>query len=413
MVRNVEKIDSEGAGQKTQVRSARLNGGRLFPAFDRSLWPSVISVAGGNFVPSRRSLSRRIGMVKINISAPDFQYPSPDSRLYFLQDANWDTTAVVGFNSTTGTWGVTQRYVYSPYGSITILSADWTTPPAGTQPVVNNLYQGMTLDAVTGLYYERFRNYSPSLGTWISQDPLSYVNGANTYQFVGSNPVFSTDPQGMAQIKIDVPLGKGIIEIGEAIKNVEELAKFLDKPLSYVPGVTYYAQVDWSNKGEPAITGEADIEGGKLCSAQLGLSDSVEASVSVGAEENFGLIQGKLGIEATVSAEVSAWAKYSSQHWTFGGSAQVGGRVDLFGILSAWFIQAKAYGGAQLVGEARISSAGELDWSLKGQLVGGVQVQDRSFWSDWETIFSSQVVFGSDTLASGHKDLASLFEGAV
>ena len=49
---------------------------------------------------------------------------------------------------------------------------------------------------MTGLDYERFRNYSPSLGTWISQDPLSYVNGANTYQFVESGPVGAVDPSG-------------------------------------------------------------------------------------------------------------------------------------------------------------------------------------------------------------------------
>ena len=120
----------------------------------------------------------------------------PNSRLYYLQDANWDTTAVVMPNPGTGVWGVAQRYVYSPYGSIVVLNADWSTPPAGTQPLVNNLYQGMTLDAVTGLYYERFRNYSPSLGTWISQDPSQYINGADTYQFVGSGPVGATDPLG-------------------------------------------------------------------------------------------------------------------------------------------------------------------------------------------------------------------------
>ena len=127
---------------------------------------------------------------------PGSQFSSSDLPVYYVQDANWDTTAVVGFNSTTGTWGVTQRDVYSPYGSITVLNADWSTPPAGTQPVVNNLYQGMTLDAVTGLYDERFRNYSPSLATWISQDPLSYVNGANTYQFVMSDPIGEVDPTG-------------------------------------------------------------------------------------------------------------------------------------------------------------------------------------------------------------------------
>ena len=89
-----------------------------------------------------------------------------------------------------------QRYVYSPYGTITVLNADWSTTPTGTQPLVDNLYQGMTLDSVTGLYDERFRNYSPSLGRWINQDPAGYINGANTYQFVASDPAGNSDPSG-------------------------------------------------------------------------------------------------------------------------------------------------------------------------------------------------------------------------
>ena len=150
------------------------------------------------------------------------------ARIYFLQDANWNTTAIVGLVS--GNWQVVQRYVYSPYGTITVLNADWSTPPAGTQPMVDNLYQGMTLDPVTGLYYARNRNYSPSLGRWINQDPAGYpgaaaqarplapagfrgiekafsagerrslplnINGANTYQFVESNPVAAVDPWGL------------------------------------------------------------------------------------------------------------------------------------------------------------------------------------------------------------------------
>ena len=135
----------------------------------------------------------------------------PKSRLYFLQDANWNTTAVVGFNSTTGTWAVTQRYVYSPYGNITVLNADFSAPPTGTQPLVDNLYQGMTLDSVTGLYYERFRNYSPSLGTWISQDPLQYVNGADTYQFVTGNPAGATDPSGAFSWEAVVDIAAGAV----------------------------------------------------------------------------------------------------------------------------------------------------------------------------------------------------------
>ena len=112
--------------------------------------------------------------------------------------SNLDTTAVVTCNTTIQTWGVTQRYVYSPYGSLTILNGDFSVPPSGTQPVSDYLYQGMTLDQVTGLYYARNRNYSPSLGVWVSQDPLGYVNGADTYQMEMSGPVDLVDPFGLA-----------------------------------------------------------------------------------------------------------------------------------------------------------------------------------------------------------------------
>ncbi|MGC8553633.1 MAG: RHS repeat-associated core domain-containing protein [Phycisphaerae bacterium] len=65
-----------------------------------------------------------------------------------------------------------------------------------TQPLVNHLHQGMTLDAATGLYYDRARDYSPSLGRWMEQDPAQYINGANTYQFVDSSPAGLVDPSG-------------------------------------------------------------------------------------------------------------------------------------------------------------------------------------------------------------------------
>ena len=91
------------------------------------------------------------------VCTPGSNLPPLGLQVDYLQDANWDTTAVVGFNSTTGTWGVAQRYVYSPYGSITVLNGDWSIPPAGTQHAVNNLYQRMSYDGVTGLYYSRKR----------------------------------------------------------------------------------------------------------------------------------------------------------------------------------------------------------------------------------------------------------------
>jgi RHS repeat-associated protein len=74
------------------------------------------------------------------------------------------------------------------------------SPGAGrrTRPLAADLYQGMTLDAMTGLYYERNRDYSPSLGRWMEQDPAQFINGANTYQFVDSSPVGNVDAEGLA-----------------------------------------------------------------------------------------------------------------------------------------------------------------------------------------------------------------------
>jgi RHS repeat-associated protein len=83
-----------------------------------------------------------------------------------------------------------------------------------TRPLVNNLYQGMTLDAVTGLYYERARDYSPSLGRWMEPDPAQFINGANTYQFVNSSPVGNVDAQG----EPGAPGGSG--RVAEALANL-------------------------------------------------------------------------------------------------------------------------------------------------------------------------------------------------
>ena len=38
-------------------------------------------------------------------------------------------------------------------------------------------YQGQYEDIETGLYYNRFRYYSPESGTYISQDPIRLAGG--------------------------------------------------------------------------------------------------------------------------------------------------------------------------------------------------------------------------------------------
>ncbi len=117
----------------------------------------------------------------------------PAQRIYYQHDANFNTTAIVGLVG--GTWQVTQRYIYDPYGNVTVLNADWTN--ASSQiPLTQYMHQGGRQDPITGLYDFRHRDYSPTLGNWIEQDPAGYINGASRYQAEIGSPVGTTDPVG-------------------------------------------------------------------------------------------------------------------------------------------------------------------------------------------------------------------------
>jgi RHS repeat-associated protein len=45
-------------------------------------------------------------------------------------------------------------------------------------------YQGQYQDAETGLYYNRFRYYDPSIGAYLSQDPIGPLGGSKLYSYV-------------------------------------------------------------------------------------------------------------------------------------------------------------------------------------------------------------------------------------
>jgi RHS repeat-associated protein len=45
-------------------------------------------------------------------------------------------------------------------------------------------YQGQYEDEETGLYYNRFRYYDPSIGSYISQDPIGLAGGNRLYGYV-------------------------------------------------------------------------------------------------------------------------------------------------------------------------------------------------------------------------------------
>lgn len=83
------------------------------------------------------------------------------------------------------------RYDYDPFGRRTLVAGDIE---------LDFGFAGMFWAAEPGLALTRFRAYDPTLGRWLSRDPLEDAEmeeGPNLYAYVGSNPVSQTDPSGL------------------------------------------------------------------------------------------------------------------------------------------------------------------------------------------------------------------------
>jgi RHS repeat-associated protein len=117
-----------------------------------------------------------------------------DERLYAVQDANYNVTALV---NTSG--AAVERYQYDPYGSFTVLDPNFSADADGVSDVGwVYLHQGGAYEVATGLYHFRHRDYSPTMGRYTRADPLGYAGGINLYEHIASSPGSATDPFGLA-----------------------------------------------------------------------------------------------------------------------------------------------------------------------------------------------------------------------
>jgi len=73
-----------------------------------------------------------------------------------------------------------------------------TTQTSGSATVYNPfLYTGQELDKETGFYHLRARHYAPSLGKFLSRDPIGYAGGSNLYSYCAGDSINFTDPSGL------------------------------------------------------------------------------------------------------------------------------------------------------------------------------------------------------------------------
>ena len=104
----------------------------------------------------------------------------------FLTGALGSTLAL-----TDSSGAVQTQYSFGPFG---------LTTSTGAASSSTFQYTGRENDG-TGMYYYRARYYNPTLGRFISEDPLQFGGGdIDFYEYVGDDPIGSTDPSGLAGV---------------------------------------------------------------------------------------------------------------------------------------------------------------------------------------------------------------------
>jgi len=117
------------------------------------------------------------------------------SRLYALQDPNWNATSLVD-----STGAVQERFAYTGYSQPRFLSASFASRSSSAFSW-ETLYAGYRYDAIVFYYLARRRWLDYLTGRWLTRDPIDNdLEMLNLYEYCESTPLDATDPLGLVPI---------------------------------------------------------------------------------------------------------------------------------------------------------------------------------------------------------------------
>lgn len=113
------------------------------------------------------------------------------SSAFYVHDVSGNVMGLVDTNGTT-----VAHYEYDPFGNQTVMTgADSESNPFR--------FSTKYVDSETELSYYGYRYYSPTMGRWLSRDPIAERGGLHLYGFVNNSPLNSLDPLGLALYAFD------------------------------------------------------------------------------------------------------------------------------------------------------------------------------------------------------------------
>ncbi len=126
----------------------------------------------------------------------------PITNYYVSSDGMGNVTAIVDEDG-----NVLERRNYDAFGEMSCMLPDGT--PVTTSPTgVDVGFHGQVREEATGLYQMGYRWYSPTLGRWLSRDPIGLKGGVNLAASFENSPACLNDYLGAATVRIWLQVGR-------------------------------------------------------------------------------------------------------------------------------------------------------------------------------------------------------------
>ncbi len=183
-------------------------------------------------------------------SSSSVSCPSLDERLYVLHDY-FSVTAV-----TNSSGSVLERYGYDAFGESRVMTSTFGSRSSSTYGWETR-YDAYRWDSESDFYQVRYRYLHPTLGRWLTRDPIGELGTPNLYANVRNNIITRIDPLGLRE---ESELSKSLNEVFENIRSEVEHAKTAKEILDEISEAVSKGELNPATPGA-ALSGVLGIGG--------------------------------------------------------------------------------------------------------------------------------------------------------